>query len=140
MPISVWTAATAMLAAASIMLAAAAPPGALNPGVTQANIRITVCVPGWTKTVRPPVAFTDAIKRRRMAAGHLPGRAEDYELDHWIPLELGGAPRDERNLVMQDWSMARLKDAEETRLHRLVCEGRMTLDQARGTIRRWVPK
>jgi len=29
-------------------------PGALNPSVTQANIHSTICVRGYTKTIRPP--------------------------------------------------------------------------------------
>jgi hypothetical protein len=31
-------------------------PGALNPKVTQATIGTTICVRGWTQTVRPPQA------------------------------------------------------------------------------------
>ena len=30
-------------------------PGVLNPDVTQANIRSTICRHGWTSTIRPPV-------------------------------------------------------------------------------------
>ena len=29
-------------------------PGAINPDVTQENIDSTICVPGFTKTIRPP--------------------------------------------------------------------------------------
>jgi hypothetical protein len=29
------------------------PPGALNPAVTQATISQTICMRGWTRTVRP---------------------------------------------------------------------------------------
>jgi len=36
-------------------------PGALNPDVTQATIRSTICRRGWTKTVRPPTSFTSAL-------------------------------------------------------------------------------
>src|SRR5712691_4719698 len=59
------------------------PPGALNPQVTQANISQTICVPGWTKTVRPPVTYTDSLKRKQMTERHLPGKPADYEEDHW---------------------------------------------------------
>ena len=31
-------------------------PGALNPDVTPATIRRTICSRGWTKTVRPPTS------------------------------------------------------------------------------------
>ena len=37
-------------------------PGALNPDVTQATIRSTICVRGWTTTVRPPSSYTSALK------------------------------------------------------------------------------
>lgn len=44
-------------------------PGAFNPAVTQANIRQTVCVSGWTKTVRPRVSVTNRIKLKLLAPG-----------------------------------------------------------------------
>jgi hypothetical protein len=39
------------------------PRGVWNREVTQNNIQDTICVPGWTKTVRPPVSYTNAVKR-----------------------------------------------------------------------------
>jgi hypothetical protein len=39
-------------------------PGATNPDVTQDTISTTICVPGWTKTVRPPISYTNPLKRR----------------------------------------------------------------------------
>lgn len=118
----------------------------LNPAVTQATIASTICVPGYTKTVRPPVHFTDKIKRSEMAAAGLPWtRAAEFELDHHIPLTLGGAPADQANLWLQSWSSeapagfagetdARLKDKLEVRLNREVCSGKMKLDDAQGCI------
>ena len=41
-------------------------PGAINPAVTQANIDSTICVRGWTKTVRPLERYTEALKRRQI--------------------------------------------------------------------------
>src|SRR6266540_6335186 len=70
------------------------PAGMLNPAVTQATIGTTICVPRWTAKVRPPSSYTSALKRRQIAAEHLPGRPADYEEDHVVPLALGGAPRD----------------------------------------------
>jgi hypothetical protein len=32
-------------------------PGVLNPDVTQANIRSTICRRGWTSTIRPPSSY-----------------------------------------------------------------------------------
>jgi len=42
-------------------------PGALNPSVTQANIHSTICVPGYTKTIRPPASYTTALKIRQLS-------------------------------------------------------------------------
>jgi len=50
-------------------------PGATDPRVTQANINLTICMRGYTATVRPPVSVTDRIKVERMAAYGLAGQA-----------------------------------------------------------------
>jgi len=124
-------------------------PGATNPAVTQANIATTICVHGWTKTIRPPVSYTDRLKRSLMASEHLPGALGDYELDHDISLEIGGNPTDPNNLWMQRWHgdwNAHQKDAIETKLKRLVCSGTITLAEAQREIstdwvaayRKWV--
>lgn len=113
------------------------PPGAFNPDVTQATIGSTICVRGWTATIRPPPAYTGRLKREQMAARGLPGTAADYEEDHFIPLELGGAPRDPDNLWPQPRrgpDAADGKDAAELRLKRDVCAGRLSLDEARRQI------
>jgi len=113
-------------------------PGALNPEVTQANIHETICVKGWTKTVRPPVQESTRIKRELMRESGVRG-ARSFELDHLIPLELGGAPRDARNLWLQprqgQWSADR-KDELENVLHRLVCQRKdpLPLGQAQQAI------
>src|SRR4051794_16847852 len=41
-------------------------PGVLNPDVTQATIATTICVHGWTRTVRPPSSYTGDLKLRQM--------------------------------------------------------------------------
>ena len=73
-------------------------PGALNPAVTQATIDQTICSPGWAAEVRPAEDITEPEKRASMAAYGLHGSARPYEYDHLVPLELGGAPNDPRNL------------------------------------------
>src|SRR5258708_214889 len=72
-------------------------PGAINAAVTQATIGRTICVRGWTATIRPPVSYTSALKRKQMTAYAASGTTGQYEEDHLISLELGGAPRDPRN-------------------------------------------
>jgi hypothetical protein len=73
-------------------------PGAVNPVVTQASIYETICRSGWTSTVRPRVSITEPEKFASMAAYGLYGPASSYEYDHLVPLELGGAVNDPRNL------------------------------------------
>src|SRR5262249_52771193 len=73
-------------------------PGVLNPEVTQATLATTVCVPGYSKRIRPPASYTGELKRRQIREWGLPGGPEDYQEDHLISLSLGGHPTDERNL------------------------------------------
>jgi hypothetical protein len=112
-------------------------PGALNPAVTQLTIASTICASGWSATVRPPVAYTQALKLSQMVAYSLKGRPGLYEEDHLIPLELGGAPTDPRNLWPQRWDGplgAHAKDVIENRLRVGVCAGRLTLAAAQDSI------
>ena len=108
-------------------------PGIPNPHVTQANIQDTICRAGWTKTIRPPLSYTEPLKRRQMAAYGETGSLRDYEEDHLVALELGGDPRDPRNLFPQPWTGptgAHAKDREENSLRMLVCARDMTLADA----------
>lgn len=115
-------------------------PGVINPKVTQENIHQTICVSGWTKTVRPPASYTTKLKIKQLRADgpyHSELGASYYEEDHLISLELGGHPTDERNLFPQHWSSpngARDKDRLENRLKRLVCVGQITLREAQNAI------
>ena len=115
-------------------------PGATNPAITQANIHSTICRRGWTRTVRPPEAYTERLKRAQIRAyGYRDRRLRDYEEDHLIPLELGGAPASPKNLwpephvVEGGWGSYR-KDRLENRLRWLVCRGRLRLATARRRI------
>ena len=65
------------------------------------------------------------------------GAATNYEEDHLIPLELGGSPRDPKNLWPQPRGgnpNASVKDALENSLHALVCSGRVPLAVAQEAI------
>src|SRR5438552_18861135 len=64
-------------------------PGALNPDVTPATIRQTICSRGWTATIRPASSFTSALKLEQMRQYGFAGGPADYEEDHFISLELG---------------------------------------------------
>lgn len=89
-----------------------------------------VCTPDYTETVRPSNFYTRNLKIIQMDAMELPGEAKDYELDHAESLELCGAPRDPNNLWPQPWPEARKKDKLENFLHRQVCNGKITLEEA----------
>jgi hypothetical protein len=113
----------------------APPPGALNPAVTQANIYQTICVPGWTRTIRPPLSYTSRIKRQQMRARHLPGNLVDYEENFFIPLELGGHPISLLNVWPQPLRKAQAQGRFATALNQEVCAGRMTLREAQTKVR-----
>ncbi len=112
-------------------------PGAVDPTVTEGNIQSTICVPGYTKTVRPPERFTRRLKPQIMAAYGRGGDLRDYELDHFIPLELGGCPDCAANLWPERYDTtlgARQKDRVENFLHRKVCSGEISLKEAQDAI------
>jgi len=105
-------------------------PGVLNPDVTQASIRSTICTHGWTATIRPPVDYTNALKRTQMRAYGETGPASAYQEDHLISLELGGDPTDPRNLWPEPYPRAAAVDRIENELNAAVCGGRLSLEDA----------
>jgi hypothetical protein len=111
-------------------------PGAHYSAVAQQTLSSTVCRSGWTRKVRPPPSYTNALKRTQLAEFHYADQNRaHYEEDHLISLELGGAPRLTRNLWPQPWSQARRDDnGIESRLHRQLCNWTLTLRQAQEEI------
>jgi hypothetical protein len=111
---------------------------ALNPDVTQGTVKRTICVPGYTKSVRPATSYTNGIKVKLLTeAGIDQSRIGDFELDHIVPLALGGHPRKLSNLVLQPWEGehgAKRKDSLEARMHSLVCHGEVGLTEAQACI------
>ncbi|WP_020658676.1 hypothetical protein [Amycolatopsis benzoatilytica] len=109
-------------------------PGATNPDVTQDTIGSTICTPGWTKTIRPPVTYTNQLKQQGIADyGYSDTNMSDYEEDHFLPLELGGAPRDPKNLWPEPHSgnqNSYSKDSVENAVKKAVCAGNATLADA----------
>lgn len=109
-------------------------PGVLNPSVTPETLKATVCVSGWTATVRPPTSWTDKLRNADTPPGAKP---LDGELDHLLSIEDGGAPADARNLwwmAYHDRYGARVKDVLETKVKRLLCAGKISLDDARAAL------
>ena len=105
-------------------------PGVLNPQVTQATIRSTICRRGWTRTVRPPVSYTNALKLRQLGRLGLRGPPSAYQEDHLISLELGGNPVDPRNLWPEPYPRAAAVDRIENELNSRVCDGSLSLADA----------
>lgn len=89
-----------------------------------------LCTPGYTATIRPPASYTTGLKQKQITDQHLSGTTKDYEEDHVVPLEVGGAPRDENNLFPEVWSEAHRKDKIENAYHDAMCAGRITVAQA----------
>ena len=105
-------------------------PGVLNAAVTQATIASTICVHGWTKTVRPSSSYTGELKLLQMREYGAPGTPSEYQEDHLISLELGGDPDDPRNLWPQPRPWADRVDTTENELNDAVCSGRLRLATA----------
>jgi hypothetical protein len=105
-------------------------PGVLNPAVTQATIAATICRRGWTRTVRPAVSYTNALKQRGLRQYRLRGPPSAFQEDHLISLELGGDPVDPRNLWPEPYPRAAEVDRLENELNRRVCDGSLSLAEA----------
>ena len=129
------------------------PNSRLTPGVVANVTQEQVLKVGFTKDARH---VTDKDKwlvlvRYGLAKGDfdrakLSPLLRQYEIDHFISLELGGA-NDIRNLWPEPYALAvkgetlgaRQKDVVETGLHRMMRRGSLTLRQAQAIIRKdWV--
>lgn len=101
----------------------------LTPGAALKVTTRQVCESGYTERARHVTSKTKAYVFRLYG---LPYDTKHYEVDHLIPLELAGA-----NTVNNLWpepyagSMgAKAKDQLENKLHRMVCAGQLSLEQA----------
>lgn len=125
-------------------------PGAVDIHVMQANIDDTICRSGYARSVRPPYSVMRRLKREAMIAnGHYGERYSIYEFDHLVPLALGGAPLDRRNLWLEPiagpWNAGQKDDLEYV-LWVAVCHHRVGLAEAQRAIagnwiaahRRWI--
>ena len=99
--------------------------------MTQATIGSTICVQGWTKTVRPPSSYTHALELRQLAQYGESRPTSNFQEDHFISLELGGAPTDPRNLWPEPQPRASQVDKIENQLNQEVCSGKITLAEGR---------
>lgn len=103
--------------------------GTTLPGVTVHD----VCTPGWATAHRNVSSrLKDEIYHEYGITHHLP---YSYEIDHLIPLELGGS-NDPHNLWPESQPAATTKDVLERSLHSDVCSGRVSLRHAWHLFRR----
>ena len=121
-------------------------PGATDPEVTESNIRESICKVthfSWTEGHLPPKTFLENIEREQLKLyGYTDENLKHYQMDHLIPLSLGGHPTDPKNIwpqvLIAKWS-ARRKDYLEEVLHDKVCKGEVKLVDAQEQIRtNWI--
>ncbi len=115
-------------------------PGLANRKVTQGNINKTICNARWLKAQQPSAGYLDKEKNRQLARVTFANTdPKAFEEDHRIPIELGGHPRDAKNLWPQsttiEWNAA-AKNKLETYVHGEVCAKRMKLADARAIFQR----
>ncbi len=105
-------------------------PGAIFPQVTKDE----VCTKGYTQTVRSvPLGVKDAVYKEYGIYSHKTG---EYEVDHFISLELGGS-NDISNLWPEPANPApgfHQKDLVENYLNEQVCKGIISLSEAQKEI------
>jgi hypothetical protein len=105
-------------------------PGDIFPDVTKDEI----CQSGYSRTVRDvPQSVKDEVYAEYGIKSHVSGQ---YEVDHYISLELGGS-NEISNLFPEAASPKpgfHEKDQVENYLHDQVCSGMMTLKQAQISI------
>ncbi|WP_031072764.1 hypothetical protein [Streptomyces sp. NRRL WC-3742] len=117
-------------------------PGATNPDVSQDTIDSTICVGGYSTSIRPSTSYTNRLKIQQIAQyGYDDTNTADYEEDHHIPLSLGGHPTDPRNLWPQpryatgsNGNTAADKDTVEYKLYKAVCNHQVDLVPAQQAI------
>lgn len=103
-------------------------PGEANPVLTRDVLCAASFRTGPYRNVPP------AEKRQVYASyGKKPVKGKCCEVDHLISLEIGGS-NSIKNLWPQPWKEARIKDQLENRLHKLVCSGEISLEEAQSAI------
>jgi len=99
--------------------------GAVTPNVTQSNLSTTVCLTGYTTSVRPPSSYTQAWEKAH-------GGGIDTVVDHITPLCAGGDPFNYANYQLQFKPDSYRKDTTERLVCKMLCNGKLTLDEAQG--------
>lgn len=91
----------------------------------------------WNDHRMPRMSYKESSAIKREMVARIGGRMSDYELDHIVPLCMGGS-NDRANLQLQLWADAKRKDADEARLCRAIDHG-YPIEKARQEMRDWRP-
>lgn len=107
----------------------------LTPGDILTKNQLTTCVSHYTETVRN---VPESLKKEVFSEYNISYKDHIYyEVDHYIPLVLGGS-----NSIKNLWPQSKitkpynaiLKDKLEVKLHHMVCNGTITLEQAQNLL------
>ena len=109
-------------------------PTQLDARVTQETVGSTIGVSGYSARVRPPESVTGRIKRDLMKQHGYTDSLSNYELDHFIPLGVGGSS-EMSNLWLEPIAEAERKDVDELLAHEKVTSGQWTLARGQQYIR-----
>jgi hypothetical protein len=113
------------------------PDAALTPGAVEDVDPAVMCQVGYSASIR---RYDWKLRNRVFESYHLFNvDRRNFELDHLVPISIGGAPNDPKNLwpqsrLTEPWT-AEVKDALEDVLHREVCAGQVPLKEAQDAIR-----
>jgi len=108
-------------------------PGAVDPGVTEANLSQTICRSGFSSSVRAPTSETTAAKKQSLLQYGQPS-TRTTEYDHLLSLEIGGT-----NATSNLWPEPNSTDAKgvnnpkdkvENQLHAAICSHKISLGDA----------
>ena len=105
-----------------------------TPGAILTTDTAVVCAPGYSRTIRHTSGQLRAFVYREYGIDRRQGH---YEMDHLIPLGVGGADVAANlwpeSYDTQSWNAA-VKDELEDFLHREVCAGRIPIEHAQEEI------
>ena len=105
-------------------------PGMVDPDATNEKL----CISGYTGTVRN---VSEATKKKVFREYNISPKEDKFEVDHLISLEIGGS-NDIRNLWPQSYDTtpwnAHVKDKLENKLHKMICDGIITKEDAQKQI------
>lgn len=132
--IAIFAAKTGMISGKTCRITGAYPDSSCTPGDVFSVTKEQICVPGYSKSVRNVDEHTkDFIYKSYGITTHEPYQ---YEIDHQIPLELGGS-----NEISNLWPEPaepfpgyHEKDRVENYLHDQVCRHGMSLSEAQQLI------